>query len=377
MINGKKHILYLSSWYPNEHQPHVGNFVKRHALLLSQDHFVTAIHTVASDLETELRVTTSEASNFREIIVYHPRGKSLFSKRSLQKKALKKATESISDADLLVTQILLPKGLQFADVKKQFNCPWIHIEQGSYFRPEVWKDWPITQKFIAKQSEKHIDQFFAVSDFLRKDLQPIFKNTKIDLISNHVDLEAFHPKDKSVNPDFTRFLHISTLDKNTKNPKGMFDACALLKQQRGSSFEFLVISDEETEEWKTYCEQLDISDVVSFDGFKPWKELPAFYQQSDAFILNSVYETFSIVLAEAWATGTPTITTPVGIGYNLPSFLGFQSIINDPNSLAECMGKFIDQKARFDVHKIREKAESYDLIKIRLHINQIIDQHAG
>ncbi|MCH2225458.1 MAG: glycosyltransferase [Crocinitomicaceae bacterium] len=374
MAINAKNILFLSSWYPNAHQPFVGNFIRRQAELLATQHVVTVVHTVASDEEAKMRLETTSEGNLTEHIVYHPRGKNGFRKLRLQKKALLKALKEIRNIDIIYTSILLPKALQFIAAKKRFNCPWIHLEQGSYFRPQVWKEWPKSQKLMARKAGKHIDELFVGSAFLKKDMEEIFPSHSIGIVPNHVDTDVFicaNQKNKST----TTFLHISTLDPNTKDPKGMIDACAILKKKIGSSFSFQIISDGESEMWKEYVQSLGLTDTVLFDGHKEWKDLPKFYQSADAFVLNSVYETFSIVLAESWATGTPTITTPVGIGYDIPPHLGMQTKIGNPQQLAETMEEFIQQKENYDSLEIRKRALQYSAKNVLQRFNEIISDH--
>ena len=78
---------------------------------------------------------------------------------------MSKVFEMIKHTDILFTQILLPKGLQFVFAKRFFNCPWVHIEQGSYFSPESWTKNSIFHKIIAQIIVRRIDLFFSVSDF--------------------------------------------------------------------------------------------------------------------------------------------------------------------------------------------------------------------
>ena len=115
-----------------------------------------------------------------------------------------------------------------------------------------------------------------------------------------------------------------------------------------------------------------MNDVIEVTGSKQWEELPAFYQESDAFILNSIYETFSIVLAEAWACGIPTITTPVGIGYNLSEELGYNTTINDPESLSNAMITFMKNKEQFNSDKIRATGLQYSEEHVLNKLNEII-----
>lgn len=371
-----KNILYLSSWYPTPENPFLGNFIKRQIELLSDDYAVTLVHLVPDTNTDQISVVLTKEKRFKEYLVYHPRGGNGLQKLRNQKKALKEVFAKIELVDILFSQILLPRALQFVFTKKHFNCPWVHIEQGSYFSPDSWANSSMLRRSIAKFSIRRVDSFLAVSDFLRKDLKPVFRNKNIDLIPNHVDLNVFELKEKTRNK-IIQFLHISTLDPKTKNPKGMFDACHILKQKVGNVFCFKVVSDGEREPWIEYCNKLGISDVVSFEGAKEWAEIPSCFHRADAFILNSVYETFSIVLAESWATGTPTITTPVGIGFDLPKELGIQTEIGNEISLANAMESFILSPDDFSQNVIRNHALPYAEDEIRFRLKEIISKYSG
>ena len=156
----------------------------------------------------------------------------------------------------------------------------------------------------------------------------------------------------------------------------MFDACHILKEKIGNVFCFNVVSDGEMERWMDYCNELDILDVVSFEGAKEWSSIPSCFHKADVFILNSVYETFSIVLAESWATGTPTITTPVGIGFNLPQELGIQTEIGNDLSLANAMERFIASPDIYSQSIIRNHALPYAENEIRGRLKEIINTFA-
>lgn len=372
MTQAKKNILFASSWYPNADNPFLGNFVRRQAQLLAKEHNVTVINTVPTNNLKELSVQVEKSDNLTEIIVQHPQGKSIFAKRKFQKKALKRAIELIDfKPDVLMTQILLPKGWQFETLKKKFNIPWIHLEQGSYFRLSERKNWNFIQRMIIKKCEGSIDRLLASSAFVRKDMEEVFPGRKIDLVPNHVDTNLFSP-DTEKKKEQTQFLHISTLDPKTKNPIGIVDACKLTKDRTQESFKVCIVSDGETKELIRYIERQGLEDVIEVTGSKQWEELPKFYQESDAFILNSIYETFSIVLAEAWSTGIPTITTPVGIGYNLSNELGYNTNINDPESLSNAMITFMHEKERFNSEKIRAIGLQFSENNVLNELNNII-----
>ncbi len=359
----KKHILVLSSWYPSRTAPFVGNFVKRQALLFAKEYNITVLFTKADASLQSIEIIETTAENFTEIIIYHPAGKSIFQKISTQKKAFKEGLKRIQNVDLIQGHVMLPKGWQFITAKNYFQCPLLVTEHGSYFRPEAKKNRTFIEKMILRKVKKQIDLLTCVSDFFRKDLQVDFPNFDIQLLPNAVNTSFFIPKTKEKNSQ-KEFLHISTLDEKLKNPKGIFDACSLLINTGNTNFQLTVVCDENYDQWINYTEKLGISSYVTFYGAKTSEELLSLYQNSDAFILFSNYETFSIVLVESWACGVPTLTTPVGIGYDLPDELGIQVERNSSRSLADAMLTIIQEQKTFSPQKLHEAATVYSEAKI-------------
>ncbi len=368
------HILMMSSWYPTTHQPFTGNFVQRQAQLIATIHHVTVIHTISHPTESAYRIEKKVSGNLTEILVYHPRAKSLLTKLSHQHKALDMALKDLKKVDLLLSSVMLPKGVQFSRVKNLLGCPWVHIEHGSYFRKAYWKTLSLAQRIIISRSIKRMDAIYVVSEQLKQDVLSHFPRLKIGVLPNHIDTDLFkfEPKNPS---EIKKFLHISTLEDTTKNPKGMLDACKLLVDKGIFDFHLTIISDEPYAKWESVVEDYDISNQVAFDGPFDWEELPRWYQQSDAFILNSNYETFSIVIAESWSTGTPVISTPVGIAANIPKELGIQTKVNDPTSLASAMEKIINDTHSFHAPAISAAAQQFSSKQILAQLETIIDTY--
>lgn len=375
MATSRKNILFASSWYPNDENPFLGNFVRRQAQLLATEHSVTVINTVPSASLKEIRIENTNEGDLQEIIVHHPKGTSLISKRKYQKKALKAGIKQIENKpDVLLTQILLPKGWQFELLKSTFDIPWIHLEQGSYFRASERKRWSVIHRVIVKKCERSIDRLLAASEFIKNDLKEVFPEKEIGLLANHVNTEIFKPGDENTENEVTKFLHVSTLDPNTKNPIGIIDACKMVSDTTDKQFELTIVSDGDVDPIKDYIKKLGLTKSIKVTGAKKWEKLPKFYRDSDAFILNSIYETFSIVLAESWACGIPTITTPVGIGYQLSPELGYNTEINNPESLANAMIQMINEKDQFSSDKIRQKGLEFSAENILHTLNKELDR---
>ena len=375
MSKKASHILILSSWYPTKAQPFLGNFVQRLADLLGERYRITVVVTEAEkDLKYAV-IESSEKGNYYEIRIKHPSGKHPVQKLLQQRKALKLAFTKIDDVDLIIGNILLPKGMHFVQAKKHFKCPLIYLEHGSYFRKEMRSTWSISDKLILHNVRKHVDHVVAVSPIMASDLHNDFATEQIETIGNHVDtsLFSFIPK---VRQEKVSFLHVSTLDPRTKNPQGIFDACKLLKEKT-DQFVLTVVCDEDDSLWRKWCKENDLNDVVEFVGAQSWMDLPSFYQKADAFVLFSNYESFSIVLVEAWATGTPTLSTPVGIASTMDDKLGILVERNNPRHLADSMCEIIANKSTFDGETISSLGQQYSKANIAVKWDELIAKYVN
>jgi glycosyltransferase involved in cell wall biosynthesis len=373
MSKRKVHILILSSWYPSEDHPFLGNFIQRQAKLLATKYEVTLVNTEAIKELKSVEIQKVNFDGMTEIRVCHPSGKHAIQKLLHQRKALNEAFKELKEVDLIIGAILLPKGIQFIQAKKHFKCPLIYTEQGSYFRKEIKSTWSFKDKLILQSVRRHIDHIVPVSHFLKDDLLNDFALKKYTIIGNHVNTESFCYVSKEQRAK-TSFLHISTLDANTKNPSGIFEACKLLKEYT-NQFALTVICDEDANYWKNWCAENELLDVIDFVGPQNWLDLPKFYHATDAFILFSVYESFSVVLAEAWSTGTPTLTTEVGIASKMPSELGVLVQQDNPESLANAMLKIIKREIVFEGEIISNYGQQFSEKCILRKWEELIDEY--
>ncbi len=350
-----KHILLLSSWYPNKNAPFLGNFVQEQARLLAQKYQVTVIHTVADADLKEVSEEVHQHGNLTEMIVYHPKGKTIFARKKNQEQAFDRALSEVEHVDVIHAHVLLPKGHLFLHAKKNFDCPLVVIEHSSIYRQTKPNLLSLKDKFILKLVKKHIDRLVAVSAFLKKDLSNYFPNREISVIGNSVDTQKFTIREKQPHTKVS-FLHVSTLDPAVKNPKGIIDAVSLLQQKGYTDFVLNIVSDEPYQELQQYAEAQQVAELITFSGPIEHDEIVRYFQLADAFVLFSAYETFSIVLAEAWSCGIPTITTPVGIAADMPEENGRIVKIGDTLSMAMGMEELLLKTKQYDPETIRKHA---------------------
>lgn len=371
----KKHILFLSSWFPSVDRPFEGNFIKRHAEVAAIDNNVTVIHTKASSkILPKYKIDVAHEGNLKIITVNFRKSKSKFGfvqKLARRKKAFALGLNSIKEkVDLVHGNILYPNGLQFVKAKHFFNVPLLITEQSSLFSQGT-NELSKLQRFIITKTLEESNLLTAVSEYLAQKMSPIYSK-KIEMLPNVVNTELFSYKSKQY-LEKVNFLHISGLDERFKNVEGIIRACGELRKSH-QNFELIIGTDEDYSKQLRLVNELGLEDYVQFQGPFEMEELPLLYQNADAFILNSYSETFSCVIAESWATGTPVISTPVGIAIDLPTELGIQTKIDDVVSLKEAMAEFIEKRKEFNEERIRERGLEFSIEKVREKLNSYYDE---
>lgn len=303
-------------------------------------------------------LNTQQEKNLKTITVSFPANRNPLKKWWNLRKAFRMATREIHHVDIIHGNVILPKGIQFVWAKKQFKKPLIVTEHASYFETSKRKNWRFLERMTIQKVIQQADLITVVSPFLQAEVEAAFPRLKVELLPNVIDERIFEIKSTPEN-QFTRFVHISTLDERYKNVAGILESCVQLKKQIGSIFQLLIISDEPYEKWQQKVKSLNLENCVSFAGPMNSEQIAVELQKADATILFSSYETFSCVVAESWATGTPVISTPVGIAKNLKSTVGIQVQNQDNAGLTQAMLSIVQKEHIFNPEEIRHEASAY------------------
>jgi len=364
----------MSSWYPTRLDPFSGNFVERFAQLLSGEYQVSVIHTRGDDTCSHIEEVIEDSEGVRTVRIYHPVRSNRLWHWFTQRKALNRALDLVEDVDLVFAHVILPRGLQFIKAKNYYHCPLIVMEHASYYREAVLKQMSRLHQTILKRTSFHINELLACSEFLKADMKAVFPTTKTTVLPNFVDTQLFSVAENRVATG-NQFIHVSTLDESVKDPHLLFEAVEICVKNGYTQVQMTIISDQPTKKWQRLAERMEISQYFRFEGPSSWETISEEMREHDAFVLCSSYETFSIVLVEAWLSGVPTITTPVGIGKDLDPALGIQVPVKDADAIARAMQQIMDKAVTFDPQALRRAGMQFSEDNVTAQLSGLFHQY--
>ena len=373
MSQQRRHILIMSSWYPNRLDQFVGNFVQRFAELLALDHEVSVIHTLGDKNCNALEVVAQQENGVRVVRAYHPVSKNKIAHWWNQRKALRACLHMIEDVDLIFAHVLLPRAYQFTKAKRYYHRDLIVLEHASYYRFEMSKRISSFNKQMMKRASRHVEQFCAVSEILAKDMKNVLPTVKPVILTNFVDSTLFQPSDRTIEHR-RKFLHISTLDSLTKNPELLFEGFHAAYQSN-PKISLTIISDQNTSQWQNWADVHNLSNAITWIGPSSWEEIAVEMRKHDCVIITSGYETFNIVIAEAWCCGLPVISTPVGIAHEMDSTLGVQLKDSTVSGLETAIETVTSGALQFNSKIIREHGLQFSKEKVLSQLKTLFEPH--
>lgn len=306
----QKHILILPSWYPNEKEPFLGNFIEQYANAMSKRHRVTVLYLDFSSKDKYGMVEENHNENFKVCRAHIPSKKGVFYKYVAHKMGIDWLEKNHPKVDIIHAQVGVRDWWHFLRVRKRLMKPLVYTEHGSFFTKQKFDKLSFFKKRGLRRLFKFTYANTAVSSSLASYMQEV-SDKKVEVIGNFIPNEWFNLSVNQKSVEIYRFLHISTLDDN-KNPKGILQACKSLVDKGISNWSLTIVSEENSDDLKTWSIDNGLMKYVSFEKHVSHSDIPQVYADHDCFVLNSNRETFSIVNAEALCLGLHLITTPVG-----------------------------------------------------------------
>ncbi|MDG1849502.1 MAG: glycosyltransferase [Flavobacteriales bacterium] len=356
-------VLHLAKWYPNKDEPLLGIFVRKQIQSLQSYCDQKVIGRVLSDnIHGNIVRLENDVNHIQEVVYYHKKG--LLNKLRVMWEIWKEAKQfqsQITHAHVLGWTSILAYFLQIKN-----KTPFLASEHWSGYRNNHFHKKSFLSKVLIKKSAHKAQQIHVVSDFLKKDMLKCGIKANYRNIGNVVDGKAL-PLEK--NKAFS-FVFAGDLIQETKNVKGILEAFDALLQTH-SNIRLDIIGDgKDLSNYKKLSGKLKLKGNISFHGNQSNDYVFNILSKSHALILNSYFETFSVICAEALLCGIPVISTRCG---GPESFLTNETGIlidyDNTKELTEAMNSVIENYATYEPDKLKRivKKFSSEVIGKKIH----------
>jgi len=166
---------------------------------------------------------------------------------------------------------------------------------------------------------------------------------KIPVIYNGIDLSRCQKKQNYSLQNPAILTHIGRFNEQ-KNHEGLLRAFSLIHKKYPHTRLNLLGEGELLEPTRALAKELGLSDSVDFRGSQ--SNVYPYLQNSDLFLLPSLYEGMPMTLIEAMGTGLPIVASKVG---GVPDMLedGESALLTDcaPESVAQAACKLLEDEA--------------------------------
>ena len=334
-------ILWLASWYPCRLDAFNGDFVQRAAKALSlhypvqvfylmkdENGIITRTHHIENEVIGQLTETRLYYHPPKTGIVSLDKVLSAWQYTRLGRKWLKdfRKKQNPSRKWIVEVGVAMRAGTLALWMKRKWNQPFLVQEHWTgYYRhlmpPDMQRSplfWQMTKRVL-----QNADALLPDSRHLGEWINITYLPLKFREMPNTVDTSLFFYKEGAgLFPRF-RFIHVSTLGFQ-KNTDGIIRAFKqFLVNHPENECELLIVGPG-FEPHKALTDEDDLlRKSIIYAGPKPYPQVAAAMQTSNALVLFSRYENLPCVMLEAFCCGLPVIATRVGgIAYHLSAEQG-------------------------------------------------------
>ena len=361
-------ILHLPLWIPNKDNVQLGNFIQQQIELSSIDNETFTIGFISDSNIKRITIL----SDVNSLTISYPSSNNKFISLFNYLKAVKISINEFQKLNFIPQLVhchVAGRNLWFA--QKYFkDLPIIISEHWSgYISGEFKKQSFLSRNYLIKKINK-CQQIISVSNHLTKALKEEGVNLKISEIGNVIDVKE---KQFIGDSDEMNFFVIADLEDHIKNISGILNAFHLV-YSKYPTFKLNIVGDgTDTSKLKQRSNSLQINENVNFLGRFTQNEVQNLLTKADCVIVNSNYETFSMITLESILTGCPVIATKCG---------GPEQFINKNNGLlieknntvelANAMQYIFKKRTSYSPEKVRNSiTKKYSKDQIRMELNLV------
>jgi glycosyltransferase involved in cell wall biosynthesis len=335
-------VLVVSRWYPGPEDPHAGVFVQDYVRALEPACDVQVVVPRPAPAAAVLRFLAGRFTAVgRETRVPVPRGHFGLVPRWLVFERVLGGFEP--RPDVVHLHVLLPDVLSALVAAHRRGIPLVASEHVGYLS-ELARSRRGRIQLV--QGLRRADAVLATSGQLAEELRRYERCARIHVVGNPVDTELFRPE-----PGAPRTFALSaclTLGE-AKGTDVLLQAWARARRQTELPPLVVVGGGPDRGRFADLARALDVADACEFVGRKSRAELAALMRRAAFFVSASRSERFSLVVAEAIASGASVVSTRVGgpDEYVTPD-VGVLVEPGDVDSLAAGIAGLAGRAASFD-----------------------------
>lgn len=361
-------VLFLTSWYPNNKDPQEGIFVKKLALAAALHHDVELIYVTFNNELRSRTKRTDQIGRLSETIIELPPEKGIKKILTWRKTYVEAINELNDQVDLVHVNIAFPIAGVLLNSNILKRVPVVYSESWSGFvngsRIPFHK---LTfQRWLAKRS----NLILPVSEFLKSGMIQAGVSGNFEILGNVVDFPQDFTQQKQIGS--FRFVVVADLKDDIKNISGIIHAFSRIKLE---NCELHILGDgQDLQRLQTLAKNTR-SAGIEFHGRKTNDEvldlLPAF----DACIINSNFETFSVVCLEAVASRVPVIVTKCGGPQDFfNESMGLEIEVGNLNALERAMRQMIAEPTKITEDTVQSIKDQYSPTAIGASLKQLYER---
>ncbi len=309
----------ITKWYPNSDDPQLGVFIQKHAKSIARTNKITVIYAHGLEkIKTSYQIDQQKKGNLTEIIIYFRKNSGYFSQiingwryyRSVMKGYHFSETQA-EKFDLIQSYILLRTALIGKLLSIKLKIPLVISEQWSGYATGKYKSFSGFKKWMTRVLCNRSSGVSMVSEFLSKQMhEHKISNSNEAIIPNVIEKTYLSPP--SIH-ETVNVLLVADLVDEIKNISSVIQAVAKVKQQHSRFVLKIIGHGRDKEMLIKLAESLEVLNTfIVFEGLKTNEEVYEYLRACDFLVMNSRFETFSLICVEAMSCGKPVLATRCG-----------------------------------------------------------------
>lgn len=344
-MGGSRRVLLVASWYPGPKAAVRGSFVREQALALASRGY--DVHVVNFDRDRVRVPLTWRVHEDEPGLIEHSLGAIFplhrlvgFYAPELFAARLRTIVAALKPA-VVHAHAVRPAGVVAARALSGSDIPLVLTEHSG----------PLTAFWKTRHGYRQMNTAFAachariaVSDALRRNVLQLFPESgPWEVIHNGIDLARFHAAPATARRQ--ALLFVGSLHP-VKGVDTLLHSLALLPDEISLT---AVGTGPRQAELQALAARLGVHDRVSWLGSRTRDQVAALMREHAALVVASRAETFSLVAAEALASGMPVIATRCGGPEEIvPPDGGFLVPVEDAAAIAQAAMEIFCGRTRFD-----------------------------